>query len=197
MSDGRDSNKCSSRCNKQSTIIDTFSADFPSQQVFVITGVSGSGKTDLLVSVKQSLSEKNWIFVELSAEGNLLNDLVVKLCEDPTMQSYFKKAEINLSLFGIDFGMEGVPPVYSVSTALESMLKVIQQLQKRLLIIIDDIVNTKSMRVFISEFQIFLRADYPIFLLMSGLRENAYELQNEKTLTFLYRAPKISLGEEK
>ena len=30
-----------------------------------------------------------------------------------------------------------------------------------------------------------------IFLIMTGLYENIYELQNEKSLTFLYRAPKI------
>ena len=38
-----------------------------------------------------------------------------------------------------------------------------------------------------------MRQDYPVYLLMTGLYENIYNLQNEKTLTFLYRAPKISL----
>ena len=49
------------------------------------------------------------------------------------------------------------------------------------------------MKVFVSAFQIFMRQDYPIFLLMTGLYENIYELQNDKSLTFLYRAPKIIL----
>lgn len=45
-----------------------------------------------------------------------------------------------------------------------------------------------------SAFQIFIRHDLPVFLLMTGLYENIYELQNAKTLNFLYRAPKIALG---
>ncbi len=50
------------------------------------------------------------------------------------------------------------------------------------------------MRVFASMFQILVREDLPVFLLMSGLYENIRGLQNEKSLTFLYRAPQIVLG---
>lgn len=50
------------------------------------------------------------------------------------------------------------------------------------------------MRAFAAAFQIFLRQDLPVYLLMTGLFENISALQNEKSLTFLYRAPKIHLG---
>lgn len=49
------------------------------------------------------------------------------------------------------------------------------------------------MKVFAGSFQIFVRQDLPVFLLATGLYENIDELQNEKNLTFLYRAPKIQL----
>ncbi len=49
------------------------------------------------------------------------------------------------------------------------------------------------MRVFASEFQILIRSKLPIYTLMTGLYENIYKLQNEPSLTFLYRAPKIKL----
>ena len=49
------------------------------------------------------------------------------------------------------------------------------------------------MRVFASSFQILVRLNLPVFLLMTGLYENIYELQNQKSLTFLFRAPKIQL----
>ena len=39
----------------------------------------------------------------------------------------------------------------------------------------------------------FIRHELPVFLLMTGLYENINSLQNEKNLTFLYRAPKIFL----
>ena len=53
--------------------------------------------------------------------------------------------------------------------------------------------NSESMKVFAGAFQIFVRQELPVFLLGTGLYENIEELQNEKSLTFLYRAPKIQL----
>ena len=49
------------------------------------------------------------------------------------------------------------------------------------------------MKVFVSTFQILIRNDLHVFLLMTGLYDNIQNLQNEKNLTFLYRAPKIEL----
>ena len=62
-----------------------------------------------------------------------------------------------------------------------------------MLISVDEVTNSEYIRIFASSFQIFLRNDYPIFLLMTGLYENIYNLQNDKVLTFLYRAPKLIL----
>ena len=50
------------------------------------------------------------------------------------------------------------------------------------------------MRIFASQFQIFVRLDYPIFLIMTGLHENIDKIQNDPSLTFLYRSPKIITG---
>lgn len=49
------------------------------------------------------------------------------------------------------------------------------------------------MRPFAQTFQLLLRSKYSINLLMTGLYQNIYELQNNQSLTFLYRAPKIIL----
>ena len=43
------------------------------------------------------------------------------------------------------------------------------------------------------QFQIFLRQDHPVFLMMTGLYENIYAVQNDPALTFLLRTPKIAL----
>lgn len=40
----------------------------------------------------------------------------------------------------------------------------------------------------------FVSEGYPLFLLMTGLYENIFELQNEKSLTFLPRAPRIEMN---
>ena len=64
---------------------------------------------------------------------------------------------------------------------------------RRLLVTVDEVVNNAGIRLFASMFQIMLRKDLPIFLLMTGLYENIRSLQDQKTLTFLYRAPRIAL----
>lgn len=51
-----------------------------------------------------------------------------------------------------------------------------------------------NIKLFTSTFQILIRYDFPIYLVMTGLPQNIDPLQNEETLTFLYRAPKIVLN---
>ena len=74
------------------------------------------------------------------------------------------------------------------------MMEILRAHDRKLLIAIDEAANSPAMRKFVSEFQLLLRNKYPIYLLMAGLYDNLYQLQNEKTLTFLYRAPKIFLS---
>ncbi|WP_054653437.1 hypothetical protein [Limosilactobacillus equigenerosi] len=54
----------------------------------------------------------------------------------------------------------------------------------RLLVTIDEVTNSQSMREFTAAFQILVRQEAPIFLLMTGLYENISDLQNEDSLTF-------------
>lgn len=58
----------------------------------------------------------------------------------------------------------------------------------------DEVSSTDNIRLFTSTFQILIRYDLPIYLVMAGLPQNIDTLQNEETLTFLYRAPKIVLN---
>lgn len=59
---------------------------------------------------------------------------------------------------------------------------------------IDEVDNSEQMKEFVQIYQSLIRLDYPLMLLMTGLYGNIFKLQNEKALTFLYRAPKIYLG---
>ena len=66
-------------------------------------------------------------------------------------------------------------------------------MNKRVLITIDEVSSNKNVKVFVSQFQIFMREKLNVFLIMTGLYENIKSLKDEKTLTFLYRAPTIDL----
>ena len=175
-------------------IIDAFTADPVNQQMFIITGVRGSGKTVMMSEIAHRLREKdNWIVIELNPATDLLLNMLSKLNSNAVCSSIIKSARINLSFFGFGVEIEGSTPITDAETAIIEILERIHKKGKRLLITIDEVTNNKYMHIFASAFQIFVRQDLPVFLLATGLYENIDELQNEKNLTFLYRAPKIPL----
>lgn len=163
-------------------------------QIYMVTGVRGSGKTVMMTNIADILSKRDdWIVVELNATRDLLQSLASRLYAVPRLHDCFLKAKLDFSAFGLGVSIENAAPVTDVEDMVAKMLDQLQKLGKRLLITIDEVVYSEQMKVFASAFQIFMRQEYPIFILMTGLYENIYELQNDKSLTFLYRAPKIIL----
>lgn len=123
----------------------------------------------------------------------MLQSLAAKLYRIPQMHPLFLKSKLDVSAPGIGVFIEDAVPVMDIENALDLMLDELHKANKRLLITVDEVINSVSIRVFASAFQIFLRRDYPVFLLMTGIYENIYDLQNDKALNFLYRAPKLLL----
>ena len=182
------------RSQQAALVTDSFLAKSPSQQVYVVTGVRGSGKTVFMTDVSRRLArDSRWAIEELSIEQDLLVGLVARLSNQNSLSRLFLEAKIDLSFFGLGVHVRGAQPITDIGVALERMLRVLKRANRRLLVTIDEVVNNAHMRSFASAFQILVRKDLPVFLLMTGLYENIENLQNEKTLTFLYRAPKIRL----
>ena len=183
-----------SRIVQTDQIVEDYVADPVTNQIYMVTGVWGSGKTVMMTNIAGILSERNdWIVVELNATRDLLQSLASRLYAVPKLHECFLKARLDFSAFGLGVTIENAAPVTDVEDMVAKMLDQIRKQGMRLLITIDEVVYSEQMKVFVSAFQIFMRQDYPIFLLMTGLYENIYELQNDKSLTFLYRAPKIIL----
>ena len=175
-------------------IISSFEAENPAYQVCMITGVRGSGKTVSLSAISGYFRKNiDWVVVELNPERDLLQALAVELSNKRELMEWFRDAGINLSALGLGLENDGEPPVTDIVVALRRMIRKVTNNGKRLLITIDEVSSTERMRVFASQFQIFMREGLSVFLLMSGLYEKIYELQNEESLTFLYRAPKIEI----
>lgn len=182
------------RIAQTNLIVEEYVAVPAVNQIYMVTGVRGSGKTVMMTNIAGILSERNdWIVVELNATRDLLQSLASKLYAVPKLHECFLKARLDFSAFGLGVTIENAAPVTDVEDMVAKMLDQIRKQGMRLLITIDEVVYSEQMKVFVSAFQIFMRQDYPIFLLMTGLYENIYELQNDKSLTFLYRAPKIIL----
>ncbi len=164
------------------------------RKLYMITGVRGSGKTVFMSEIKSCFEkEKDFVVVELSTERNMLESLAAKLAGRDKLSDLFKSAKINLSFLGFGVEIKGVDPEMNIEVALEKMLDVLIKHKKNLLIVVDEAVDNANVREFASIFQMLIRDKYPIGLLMTGLYENIDDLQNEKNLTFLHRAPKIHL----
>ena len=173
-------------------IIGNFTADTPSCRLYMISGIRGSGKTVTMTDIENSFRKmKDWIVIDLNPETDLLEALAAELSNNSSTAQIFKDAKINLSALGLGFEIDGVPPLTSYTAALDQMLSRLSKKCKKILITIDEVSSNQNIKIFVSQFQIFLRKNYPVFMIMTGLHENIYNLQDEKTLTFLYRAPKI------
>lgn len=194
LSFGKEPISLINRSMQTAEIIETFEDENPAYQVCMITGVRGSGKTVMLTEITKKIrSYDDWIVMDLSPERDLLQSFAANLSNNPNLSEIFREAKINLSFLGLGVEIEGVSPITDINVAVTRMLERINKKHKRVLVTIDEAVCNDTMKEFVSLFQIYMRQDLPVFLLMTGLYENIYELQNEKTLTFLYRAPKIEL----
>ena len=185
-----------SRAAQLSEVINSFRADRPSQMMYMITGVRGVGKTVFMTEVSKELAnDKDWIIINLNSSGNLLEDMAASLASENKLAVLFRSAGTNLSVFGIGLEVKNKDsvPITNIQVALTKMLQSLKRKGKRVLVCIDEVTVTEHMKVFAGAYQIFLREDLPLFLLMTGLFENINDLQNEKNLTFLYRAPRLPL----
>lgn len=73
------------------------------------------------------------------------------------------------------------------------MLEYLKKKQINVLLTIDEVSNNQFMKIFAHTFQSYVRQNFNVSLIMTGLYEQIFSLENEDGITFLYRAPKIYL----
>lgn len=179
--------------DEQSRLIQsTFLGNPVTDQIFLILGVRGTGKTVLLYQMADFFEKgADWIVIRCTATGDIINFVAQSLIQESVSRKY------NISL---SFSVPGVAQI-NLNTASSNDKLVIKQVLhglaekgKRVLITIDEITNTPQMQDFASLFQALIGEHLPVYFLGTGLYENIMAFQNVSNLTFLYRAPKIELG---
>ena len=159
---------------KTTVILENFMYENPSESVYKITGVRGSGKTVILAKVEEELRreeniKKGWLVFDV----NPARDMLVQIAAMLVKEGFGKKTSF-------DIGVE-----------IEEMLKNVQKKNKKILIGIDEVSKTSDMVKFASEYGKWLRANYPVYLVCTGLYENIMEVSNVKNLTFFRRAATV------
>lgn len=181
------------RLNEQAKIINTFNSDIPVSHIYLILGVRGSGKTVLMTSVSHTLSDlPKWIHIDLNVEKDMLNSLAANLFR--LTKNKFPKFNLSLSFKGVDVSVSRESKYSDVQSDIDEMLQELAKHNIKVLITVDEVINSKNVREFTSYFQHCLREKLPIFVLMTGLYKNIRALQNNRSQTFLKRASKIVLG---
>ncbi|MBR2282089.1 MAG: hypothetical protein IJ863_05670 [Spirochaetales bacterium] len=181
------------------SIIENFSYENPSESVFKITGVRGSGKTVLLAKIEKEISEADsgWIICRLSPARDLLLQMASILAKEGLAGKKTKSHGFNISasVFGTGGGFgiteENKEEPMDIGIAVEAMLVEASRQGKKILVGIDEVSKNREMEVFALELGKWLRAGYPVYLVCTGLYENIEQLSNVKNLTFFRRATTV------
>ena len=174
-------------------VISSFMMEPPTYQVYLISGVRGSGKTVLMTAISKELEEQEWITVDINPNKDLLEEFAERLSDACHRLPNLMEKGFNVSVAGVGIGIGASNEKRDAVSRIEELLDILVKKNKKVLITLDEVRNDDNMRIFASQFQALIRKDYPICMIMTGLYENIYAIQNDPALTFLLRAPKTFL----
>lgn len=195
VSFGRANTQIIERDSDLQTIFDDFDKEPAQKTTYILTGPRGCGKTVALSHILDHYrAQKNWVVARLSMTDNMIEQLASLLYENGLSKYKFLKAEFSVSFHGISFHVAGNTPATSIETYLEKILAYYKSKGIRILVAIDDVAKTPAMVNFIRTYQRFLIDHHDVRLLLTGLYKNISKLETERSLTFLFRAPKIQLS---
>ena len=163
-------------------------------RTYLIEGVRGSGKTVLMTTIANRLAKDSaWVVINLNSAFDLLEEMARRLYRACNAEPGLFDRGFSVSFVGFGVGVNGKESLPDVVGMIEDLLTDLKKQNRKVLITIDEVLPDANMRVFASQFQICLREDYPVYLIMTGLHENIHAIQNDPSLTFLLRTPKTNL----
>ena len=138
---------------KTAEILDNFSYENPSESVYKITGVRGSGKTVILAKIEEELrsesnKKKGWLVLDLSPARDMLGQMAAMLHKEGFGKRNIRDAGVSVSATilgsggGFGFSSKKENDFFDIGVEVESMLQQIQKKENRVLIGIDEISKT-------------------------------------------------------
>ena len=191
---------------KEEIIYNNFLYDVPSESVYKITGIRGSGKTVIFGNVirhykTEAMKKEGWLSYDLSSARNLIRTLLSYMSlEDEVKPLVMKdKSSLTVSVPFVSAGMEMKDNDIDEEVRLEQLLSVLIRSGKKILIGIDDIAKTKPVTEFCSVYAKLIRntvsdldnRPWPLYLICSGVYHNFHELGESKNLTFFKRSAEV------
>lgn len=191
-----------SRREDEDKIKRTFLAKKTSSHIFLIIGARGMGKTVLMSSVTSDIKkDDDWIHIDLSSGSDdneqgetILKNLYRSLKDKATVQLPKINIKASLKFLSADVELNNDKEEHYCWDEIDKILLELNKNNKRVLITIDEVINSKDMREFATYYQHCRRESLPLFVLMTGLYKNIRALQNNRSLTFLKRATRVELS---
>lgn len=181
------------RSEQMEKVIATFTEPPVTDQIFVITGIRGTGKTVLFSDITNRFAKRDdWIVIHLSTDGDMIGTFYSDLFHSQKLHNFLIQAGISIP--GIRVSVTPDEPAKTDKFKIEELLRLAQKHGKNILVAVDEVSKTPGMQKFAKLFQEMIGKNLPLYFLGTGIFENIEELQNVKDLTFLYRAPRIVLG---
>ena len=176
-------------------ILNTFNSKNPSTYAYLITGIRGSGKTVMLRSIYNELSNsKNWITIDINSQGDIIKDLSEKLLNEGKKYNLFLNWSICLDAKIFSLQLANKEVITNPEIIFENLLKKANENNKKILITIDEVTSSNEIKKFANFYQSMIGKNYDIFLLMTGLKNNINALISANSSSFLSRTPKINLN---
>lgn len=185
--------------------IDNFNYDVPSEYVYKIIGVRGSGKTVVLSDIikyyrSEEQSKKGWLVYDLSSARNPLHTLVSYLANENLIKKNNRKLPkvsvgTSLGLLNANISTDDstADVYYNDEVELDKLLDKIFDKGKKVLVCIDDISKTNDVVAFCSVYAKYIRAEKPLYFVCTGLFSNIEALGRVRNLTFFKRAETIEV----
>ncbi|MDO5445348.1 MAG: AAA family ATPase [Eubacteriales bacterium] len=171
----------------------------------ILVGARGTGKTALLSYISEVVREEGWISVNVPCISGMMEDIYFQtirnaahiLPENSRMELSKVSLKATAGFFSAETG-------FSVSEDMArgnwraKMTDIIEYLNEKeigLLITVDEVnPSLEEMVEFASIYQMFIREERKVALLMAGLPHNVSSLLNDNSVSFLRRSCQQSLG---
>lgn len=164
----------------------------------IFVGPRGSGKTVLLHTIAKEASQQGWVCVNVSAR----KDMLAQLYDGVRMAGgHFLSSDTISVLTAITIGPVGVQrevrevDLTSSRFRLQTILEELNEQGIGLLVTVDEIdPNCEELIDFIDTYQHFVAEGRDVALLMAGLPSKVSQLLLDKSVSFIRRAFRHTLG---
>ena len=186
-------------------VIDNFLFDEPSEYIYKIVGVRGSGKTVVLSDIirffsSEKSADDGWLVYDLSSARDPLHTLVAFLAKEKFAKPDLSSVNVHIgAAIGpvqatIDHKQDAADRYYDDEVELDQLLNTAFDAGKKLLVCIDDISKTDEMVAFCSVYAKYVRIAKPLYFVCTGLFSNINALGRVRNLTFFRRSAYIQVG---